>query len=163
MSRFCKLFAVILAIALLCGCSEPPSEQVFTCRGLSITLGPDYTDHSNSPAGENLDFLYVSNSIGFTGVCDSKEQFSQLYPDMTLHSYTELTARSAGKASVVQTYRGIPYYIYTAAIEDIEFTYIAAAFEGPLSYWLLQCYCKSDRFSELEPEIWNYLETVRIA
>jgi hypothetical protein len=54
-------------------------------------------------------------------------------------------------------------YLYTATTEGIEFTYIAAAFEGPLSYWLLQCYCKSDRFAELEPEIWKYLETVRIA
>ena len=96
MSRFCKLFAAVLVICLLCGCAEPATEQKFTCRNLSITLGPDFVDQSDSSAGKNLDFLYVSKTIGFTGVCDSKELFSELYPDMTLPQYTELTARSAG-------------------------------------------------------------------
>ena len=154
------LLIAILLMAILCGCTTP-SEQEFTCRGLSITLGPEYRDCSREPAGKNLDFLYVSDQIGFTGVCDSKTQFEELYPGLQLSAYAELTAKNSGIASPVQIYRGIPYYIYTSNPDGTEYTYLAAAFEGPVTFWLLQCYCKSSEFSALEQQIWDALETVR--
>lgn len=153
------LLSLLLVTSLLSGCGNGP--KTFRCMELSIELTGEFRDLSQDKAGTDFTFLYASDQIGIAGIREPKVSFSEEYADLTLEGYAELTAISADVAVKLQNYRGIPYYVYTAVLEDVEFTYVAAAFDDGFSYWLLQCYCQTSQYETLSPQMWQYLDSVR--
>lgn len=153
------LLSLLLVTSLLCGCGNSP--KTFRCMELSMELTGEFRDLSQDKAGTDFTFLYASDQIGIAGIREPKVSFSEDYADLTLEDYAKLTAVSADVVPNLQNYRGIPYYVYTAVLEDVEFTYVAAAYDDGFSFWLLQCYCQSSLYEKLSPEIWQYLDSVR--
>lgn len=153
------LLPLLLIASLLCGCGA--QEKTFQCMELKIVLTSEFKDLSEEKAGKDFTFLYASEDIGVAGIREEKSGILQQYEGLTLEGYAELTAKAAGVVPNLRSYQGIPYYTYTSVLEDVEFTYLAAAYDDGYSYWLLQCYCQSSRYESLSPVIWQYLDSVR--
>lgn len=142
MKKTIRIVALLLAMALLTGCTLLPSKdstKSYTCRDLTIEIPSKMKDVSGQEDFSGFTFALDSNEIAIFGL---NETFAE-YPDLeeyTTKDYADLLIQFYGVNSTVQERSGKDYHylVYTADTELGEFTYMAGIFRNSNGFWMIQ-------------------------
>ena len=150
-----RIFACLLVVFLLVGCSDPVGRAVVH-KDLTLVLPADFLDLS----GENTDgadFLYGRHTLVFKGLAESKKSLKA----MTLQEYTDFVV-SANKKTATPKASGAGFlFTYEANVGGVVYSYTVATYEGQENYWILQFYCPKENLAENQPEIDIILEGIQ--
>ena len=152
-----RIFACLLVVVLLAGCSDPVGYAV-THKDLTLILPADFLDLSGSMslAGQP-DFVYGRHSLVFQGLAESKESLEE----MTLRDYTDRVISANQKKTTPQASGAGYIFTYEAKVDGAVYSYTVATFEGRENFWILQFFCPKDTLAENQPEIDIILEGIQ--
>ena len=163
MKRFVAFVcAMVMIMSVAAGCSTP--EKVFdTGAGLTITLPGNFQEENDVSTGATA--CYVTNSAG---VLILKETFEDLEAagfsaDMTLDEYGKVVIEANSLTTDLQEADGIKYFTYENGDEGQKFTYYATVFEGSDAFWLVQFFCLSDQYENLQSDFQEWAKTIQIS
>lgn len=159
MNKIVKILTVFTLIAaLFAGCTLP--DVTHEHADLTITLPGNFADQTDTELGEGFEFLYVSSDIGLCGLKETKSELEQLVGELDAKSYAELLIELNELDCTVSVREGVPGFKYSDTIDGEAYTYLAVTYEVNGNLWLLQAYCKTDKFVELETQMYTYLTSV---
>ena len=148
-----RIFACLLVVLLLAGCSDPVGRAE-THKDLTLILPADFIELENA---DGADFLYGRHSLVFKGLSESKKSLKA----MTLQEYTE-SVIAANKKDTQPKASGAGFvFTYEADVADTVYTYTVATYEAQENFWILQFYCPKDTLTENQPEIDIILEGIQ--
>ncbi len=154
--------ALVLVVALLCGCTQLLPDQTVACGELTITIPGVFLDLSSQAFASEFEMVY---GLGDQAVSILKEPVSDLtpyYPDIDAQAYAKLAVESNGLDSGVEMVDNIPTFTYTAEAEDMDFTYLVGVFQSDTYFYMVQCYCYSENFEKNEASMWEQITSVTI-
>ena len=148
-----RIFACLLVILLLTGCSDPVGKAVVH-KDLTLILPADFIVLENT---DSADFLYGRHTLVFKGLSESKSSLKA----MTLQQYTDYVI-AGNKLTCTPQKSGDGYlFTYEAPVGDAVYTYTVATYEGQENFWILQFYCPKEKLAENQPEIDVILEGIQ--
>lgn len=161
MKRFLSGILALSLALLLWGCSAAP-EQTVVCGELTITLPATFMDLSDQHYDKDLTMVFGYQDVIVSASRESAAELRAQIPGIDGEKYAELVAQTNGVDTQVQVKDGIPTFTYTQGTEDAAFTYLAAVFVSDKHFWLVQCFCPAESFSQHHQSMWKYLTTVKI-
>ena len=159
-----RLFSGILALSLaflLWGCSAAP-EQTVVCGELTISLPASFMDFSDQHYDKDLTMVFGYQDVIVSASRESAPELKAQIPGLDAYEYARLVIQTNGVDAQVQEKDGIPTFSYTMGSGDEAFTYLAAVCVSEKYFWLVQCFCPADTFSQHHQSMWKYLSTVKI-
>ena len=151
-----RIFACLLVVLLLAGCSDPVGKAVVH-KDLTLILPADFLDLSGEDYAQSADFLYGRHSLVFKGLAEGKSGLKAA----TLREYTDQVI-SANKKKTTPQASGAGYvFTYEAQVDGAVYSYTVATYEGQENFWILQFYCPKDTLAENQPEIDIILEGIQ--
>lgn len=148
-----RIFACLLVVFLLVGCSDPVGRAVVH-KDLTLILPADFLALENT---DGADFLYGRHTLVFQGLSESKKSLKA----MSLQEYTDYVV-SANKKTATPKASGDGYvFTYEANVGDAVYSYTVATYEGQENFWILQFYCPKETLAENQPEIDIILEGIQ--
>ena len=153
--RNAALILLVLIMILASGCSSGPKEQVFSAKGLEVTLTEGFHE-------TDYDTYTVSYDSSNVAVFALKEEFEFIgTSDLTVDEYADIVLGANGIEDKPVTENGVTYVVFEAQYEE-SYTYLAAMYKGQDAYWLIQFACKTDNFETLKPELLKYAASVKV-
>lgn len=131
--------------------------HIVTCEDLTMTVVTNRLEDKTEEWDNGATGCYVVNNK--FAIMASREDNSVIAGDPDLDTYIKTIIRTNDFDAGILYHDQIPYFTYT----NDEFTHIVSVYKGTDSYWFLQAYGATEDFSQLEPQIWEVLETVQIA
>lgn len=131
--------------------------HIVTCEDLTMTVITNRLEDKTEEWDNGATGCYVVNNK--FAIMASREDNSAVAGEPDLETYIKAIIQTNRFASQIAYHGQIPYFTYT----NDEFTHIVSVYKGTNSYWFLQAYGATEDFSQLEPQIWEVLETVQIA
>lgn len=128
-----------------------------TCEELTMTVITNRLEDKTQEWNNGATGCYVVDNK--FAIMASREDNSAVAGEPDLETYIKAIIQTNRFASQIAYHGQIPYFTYT----NDEFTHIVSVYKGTDSYWFLQAYGATEDFSQLEPQIWEVLETVQIA
>ena len=151
-----RIFACLLVVVLLAGCSDPVGYAV-THKDLTLILPADFLDLSGEDYAQSADFLYGRHALVFKGLAEKKSTLKA----KTLQEYTDQVI-SANKKTATPKASGAGYvFTYDATVDNAVYSYTVATYEAQENFWILQFYCPKDTLAENQPEIDIILEGIQ--
>ena len=152
-----RIFACLLVVFLLAGCSDPVGYAV-THKDLTLILPADFLDLSESMSLANgPDFVYGRHTLVFQGLAEAKSGMK----DMTLQAYTDRVISANKKTATPQASGAGFVFTYEADVDGAVYSYTVATYEGQENFWILQFFCPKDTLAENQPEIDIILEGIQ--
>ena len=131
--------------------------HIVTCEDLTMTVVTNRLEDKTQEWNNGATGCYVVDNK--FAIMASREDNSVIAGDPDLDTYIKTIIRTNDFDAEILYHDQIPYFTYT----NDEFTHIVSVYKGTDSYWFLQAYGATEDFSQLEPQIWEVLETVQIA
>lgn len=157
------LCACLCVMGLACGCSAS-AKEFDTGAGMTITLPGSFKEQDASQANGATAY-YLSNTAGVVAL---KEDFTTLEDaglssDMTLDEYGQTVIDANSLTAQLQEADGIKYFVYENSVDDQDFTYYATVFEGSDAFWLIQFFCETKNYDQLQSNFLEWAKTVKVS
>ncbi len=163
MKRFAALVcAMAVIMGLAAGCSI--QEKVFdTGAGLTITLPGNFQEENDASTGATA--CYMTNNAGVLILKDTFEDLEDagFSSDMTLDEYGQIVIEANSLTMDLQEADGIKYFTYEDGDEGQQLTHYATVFEGSDAFWLVQFFCLSDQYENLQSDFQEWAKTIQIS
>ena len=154
------LWSAVLLV-LLSGCVA--SQQEITRAGLTLTLPESFTDQTEGELNNGFDIFCINRYVAVCGTKESKQELTAYLDSVETDDYAQAVIDKNKLSCTLQQTDGVYHFTYTQTVADKSYTYLCVIREAGDTLWLLQSYCTSDKFPELEQELWRYLTDARIA
>ena len=151
-----RIFACLLVVFLLAGCSDPVGRAV-EHKDLTVILPADFLDIPGESYAEDADFLYGRHSLVFKGLAEKKTDLKV----KTLQEYTDNVIATNKKTATPKASGAGYVFTYEAVVGDTVYSYTVATYEGQENFWILQFYCPKENLAENQPEIDIILEGIQ--
>ncbi len=153
------LIAAVLLLTLFAGCKGAAPKQ-FSQDGFTLELTEVYLDYTEDD-GERP-FFYGNTKMGVVGLREYKSDMDEIYPDMTLEQYAQLASQLNEVDSEIAEKDGVPYFSYEADVDGEPYSYLGTFYETEDSFWLVQVYCKSADYADMESRLWKQATAVTL-
>lgn len=166
--KIIRLLVVLMALCLLfVGCNNEPDsvptiaddlsaspvQPAFNRGGVRFNLPEEFSDYSQSPMGQNYEFLYADSFVGIYGLKDNSGGL-----DEEIDSLEAFVAAQAEKHGAEPTQKE-DYWVFS--YEDLEQNepqmMVCAFYEVGDFYWSIYSYCPSDLFESSSEAMWGYI------
>lgn len=155
----CLLWIAVLSV-LLSGCVA--SQQEITRAGLTLTLPESFTDQTDSELNNGFDVFCINRYVAVCGTKESKQELTAYLDSVETDDYAQAVIDKNKLSCTLQETDGLYHFTYTQTVADRSYTYLCVIREAGDTLWLLQSYCTSEKYPELEQDMWNYLTGARI-
>lgn len=167
MKKFSVILLVLaLALGLFAGCSDVLDEvvppQTVNIDDLTMTLPGYFIDWSDEDWAEGIPFVYGFNSSAVLGIKEDVATLEATIPGLTAKDYADLFVESNELTSTVSDEDGLVTFTYTANSESTNITYLCGVFKGSTNFWVVQCYCATEDYSEFEADFIETLKSVQM-
>ncbi|MBB5265851.1 hypothetical protein HNP82_003002 [Catenibacillus scindens] len=157
------LCACLCVIGIVSGCSAS-AKEFDTGVGMTMTLPGSFKEQDASQANGATAY-YLSNTAGVVAL---KEDFSTLEnaglsADMTLDEYGQTVIDANSLSVQLQEADGIKYFVYENSVDSQDFTYYATVFEGSDAFWLIQFFCETKNYDQLQSDFLEWAKTVKVS
>lgn len=159
-----RVIALVLAMALLTGCTLLPSKdstKSYSCRDLTMEIPSKMKDVSGQEEFSGFTFALDSNKLVIFGLNETFSDYPAL-EEYTTKDYADLLIQVYGVNSTVQERSGKDYHylVYTADTDLGEFTYMAGIFRNSNGFWMIQVCTPTEKYDQ--EEFFSYLDTVKL-
>ena len=164
MKKSVRIFALVLAMVLLTGCTLLPSKdstKSYSCRDLTMEVSSKMKDVSGQEGFTDFTFALDSNKMAIFGLNETFAEYPVL-EEYTTEDYADLLIQLYGVNSTVQERSGKDYHylVYTADTELGEFTYMAGIFKNSKGFWMIQVCAPTEDYNQ--EEFFSCLDTVKL-
>ena len=148
----CFALVWVLLVCALTGCSTGPTETVYTCQELSVSLPNTFVELGST--FPQYDLILSDGTVTLAAIREDKARL----PELTLQDFGLLVIHAHELDCQLLQYDGITCFNYEAG--EPAFTYTVGIWETQDAFWSVQVYCKSEDYVTVREDMWQLLQTV---